>query len=249
MAKKTQFTIEGRELSYPTRFWEGSSLLGIFLVPLDAANKIIAASGFKAARLLPGKAGLIITGVHYTDSACEQYEELAFAFFVEEHPATGSRSSLYNLRLLAKGKLPSYTWYLPVTSTLAQQCGIQMWGYPKTIEDLRFSQADQTAEIALHRDGEKILSYSVKAKGKSETKESPAPVYSVYEGQPQVGYLMQKFSQAGYRPGGGKLVISDHPLMQPLRELGLPKKPLLSGWMGQLDFTMSAPALLENPSE
>jgi hypothetical protein len=36
-------------------------------------------------------------------------------------------------------------------------------------------------------------------------------------------------------------VLSDHALVEPLRRLGLPKKPLMSGHMGKLRFSMSAP--------
>jgi hypothetical protein len=46
------------------------------------------------------------------------------------------------------------------------------------------------------------------------------------------------------RLGDGRLSLGDHPVADELRSLGLPKRPLLSAWMGRLAFEMSAPEKL-----
>jgi hypothetical protein len=76
------FQLEGRELSYPTRFYDGSSAMGIFSVPAKIADDIIADSGFTTARIAPGRTALSLICVHYTDTECGAYEEIAMAFFV-----------------------------------------------------------------------------------------------------------------------------------------------------------------------
>ena len=47
------FELEGRELSYPTRFYDGSSAMGIFSVSAKIADNVIADSGFTTARIAP----------------------------------------------------------------------------------------------------------------------------------------------------------------------------------------------------
>jgi hypothetical protein len=69
------------------------------------------------------------------------------------------------------------------------------------------------------------------------------PVYSIFEDKPHVGYLTQQLSKVAYGRDA-QLVLSNHAMVEPLKRLGLPKKPLVSGHMGKLRFSMSAPEAL-----
>jgi hypothetical protein len=131
-----------------------------------------------------------------------------------------------------------------VTSTLARDAGIRMWGFPKTLEDIRFELSGGRASWALHEDGREVLRYSVRAQGSRHQPPSPTPVYSLFEGAPHVSHLTQEFRNLGVRLGDGRLSLGDHPVADELRSLGLPKRPLLSAWMGRLAFEMSAPEKL-----
>jgi hypothetical protein len=235
-----RFDIEGNNLGYPTLFHDGSTSVGMFVVSSNVANELIADSGFTAAEIVPGKALMSLAGVHYTDTECGIYEEIGCAFFVNKVSGKPLIPYLGTWMNILRGKQPSFTWYLPVTEKSALECGIQMWGYPKTIEDIRHSKVDGRTVTTLHRDGEEVLRYSVSNLGSKTLKPIDAPVYSIFEGKPHVGHLTQYFSEAGYGRDG-ELLISDHPLVEPLRRLGLPRKPLMSGHMGKLRFSMSAP--------
>ena len=212
----------------------------MFIVPSKVANQLIADSGFTVAEVAPGKAVLSFAGVHYTDTECGTYEEIGCAFFVNKvsgKPLVPYLGTWFNI---LRGNQPSFTWYLPVTEKSALECGKQMWGYPKTIEDIRHSKSADRTVTTLHRDGREVLRYSVSNAGTKTLKPLNSPVYSIYEGKPHLGYLSQQFSDAGYGRDG-KLVLSEHELVEPLRRLGLPKKPVMSGHMGKLCFSMSAP--------
>ncbi|MFT4615198.1 MAG: hypothetical protein ACI9NT_002350 [Bacteroidia bacterium] len=238
-----RYNICGSELGYPTVFHDGSTSVGMFLVSSKVANALIADSGFTVAEVAPGKAILSFAGVHYTDTQCGSYEEIGCAFFVNKFSAKPAIPYLGNWLNILRGHQPSFTWYLPVTEESALECGMQMWGYPKTIEDIRHRKEGGRTVTTLLRDGEEVLRYSVGNLGKKSLKPIEAPVYSIFEGAPHIGYLTQNFSEASYGRDG-ELVLSDHALVEPLRRLGLPKKPLLSGHMGKQRFSMSAPALL-----
>jgi hypothetical protein len=237
---KRRFDIGGTDLGYPTLFHDGSTSIGMYVVSSEVANGLIADSGFTVAEIAPGKAVLSFACVHYTDTQCGTYEEIGCAFFVNQFSGKPVVPYLSTWMNILRGKQPSFTWYLPVTEQSALQCGVQMWGYPKTIEDIRHSQSDGRTVTTLHKDGVEVLRYRVRNQGSRKLKPIDAPVYSIFEGKPHVGYLTQHFSDAVYGRDA-ELSLSDHKLVEPLRRLGLPKKPLLSGHMGKLRFSMSAP--------
>ncbi len=235
-----RFDIEGTDLGYPTLFRDGSTSIGMYVVPSKVADELIAESGFTVAEIAPGKAVMNFAGVHYTDTQCGTYEEIGCAFFVNEFSDRPLIPYLSTWLNILRGNQPSFTWYLPVTETSALECGIQMWGYPKTLEDIRHRKADGRTLTTLHKDGETVLSFCVGNQGSKTLKPITTPVYSIFEGKPHVGFLTQHFSEALYARDG-ELVLSNHASVEPLRRLGLPKKPLLSGHMGKLRFSMSAP--------
>jgi len=239
-----RYSIEGRDLGYPTLFHDGSTSVGMFVVSSRVANALIADSGFTAAEIAPGKAIMSFAGVHYTDTQCGTYEEIGCAFFVNPFSGKPAIPYLGTWMNILRGNQPSFTWYLPVTEQSALECGVQMWGYPKTIEDIRHSQTGGRTVTTLHKEGAEVLRYSVGNQGGKAPKPIESPVYSIFEGQPHLGYLTQSFANAAYGRDG-ELHLSDHPLVEPLRRLGLPKKPLLSGHMNQLQFSMSAPTPLK----
>ncbi len=239
-----RFEIEGQNLGYPTSFREGSSSMGLFVVPASVANDLIFDGGFQVAKIAPGRAILVLSCVHYTDSDCGAYNEIALSFFVKKH---GRRAALPYISTwidIISGNIASYTWRLPVTSNLARDAGIYMWGFPKTTEDIDYENVNGQAVFTWSAGGKTILSYCVRAKGKRKPATISPPVYSIYEGQPHVSYLTQDYSDVGYQAGGGILQLGDNATAEDLRSLGLPKKPMIATWNGHLSFEMSAPEML-----
>ncbi|MFT6275146.1 MAG: hypothetical protein ACJAZ0_001240 [Halioglobus sp.] len=235
-----RFNIEGRDIGYPTLFHDGSTSVGLYAVSSQVANELIVDSGFTAAEIAPGRAVMSLACVHYSNTECGSYEEIACAFFVNNFAGPALIPYASTLINILRARQPSFTWYLPVTETSALECGIQMWGFPKTIEDIRHSKHEGRTVTSLHSGGGEVLRYSVSNTGSKTLKPAEAPVYSIFEGEPHVGHLTQCFSEACYGRDG-ELQLSDHALVEPLRRLGLPKKPLMSGHMGKLSFSMSAP--------
>jgi hypothetical protein len=241
--KDRVFQLEGHELSYPTRFYDGSSAMGIFSVSAKVADDIIADSGFTTARIAPGRTALSLICVHYTDTQCGAYEEIAMAFFVKRHgrlarPAIPYLSTWMDI---LRGNIASYTWCLPVSSTLSRDCGIFMWGFPKTLERIDYEvQAGRTRTSWMIED-ELVLSYSVPATGTKDAKEISPPVYSVLEEKPHVSYLTQRYTKVGHHGRDGILKLGKHPAADTLRRLGLPRKPLVAAFNGHLEFEMSHP--------
>ena len=241
------FEIEGRNLRYPTRFRDGSSLVTMFVVPAGPANEQIASSGFTVATVAPGLAIATVVAVHYTDTDCGAYDELACAVMVQ--PFEGGRRVPYASTMadLVRGRIASYTWRLAVSTTLARDAGIRMWGYPKTVEDLRYRRQDGRASMAWHDGDAEVIRVTVPDTGTGTASAISPPVYSVLDGEPVVGNLTQSYTHVGHHRSGASIELGDHPVADELRRLGLPKRPILAVWNGHLSFRMSAPRPLRSP--
>lgn len=240
-----RFEIEGKSLGFPSLYPDGSSAVGLFMVPSRPAQELIREGGFEVAELLPGRAALSIACVTYRDSDCGVYNEIALSFFVK--PKHGRPSPIPYLGTwldIARNDSATFVWKLPVTTRLANDAGVLMWGFPKTIEEIDFEQADGRARFDLRMDGRQVLSYSVAASGNRQQPRSASAVYTIYEGAPHVTLLENECRDVGVRAGGGRLELGDHPIADELRGLGLPRRPVLSTWMGRTNFRVGAPQKL-----
>ena len=261
MTSTQRFTIEGRDLGYPTSFRDGSSMNAIFLVPITGARELLADSGFAPAQLLPRRAVLSLNCVHYVDTDCGSYEEVALAVLVDDPSADVKASGLgpgipgiRTWQRLAKGTIGGHSWRLGVSTTLARDCGISMWGYPKVVGDLTFGRAGERAEMTWVQDGDLVLRFRGPATGSRTPPEMSSPVYAIHQGVPQVGRLTQRYRGTGHHLRGGVIELGPHRFADELRRLGLPKRPLVSIWNEHLEFEMSAPrplscAAQRRPSE
>lgn len=248
---QSRFSIEGHDLTYPTSFRDGSSMMALFAVPLSAATEMIADSGFVPAHLLPGRAVLSMNCVHYTDTDCGTYEEVALAIFVadpsrdDSSKAPSKFPSLMAWRDLVGGTIGAHSWRLGVSTTLSRDCGVEMWGYPKVLGELVWERQSGRARMRWMQDGELVMTFAMADGGKRNPKSISPPVYSTLRGEPVVGHLTQTSRGVGYRLRGAELELGTHAFAGELRRLGLPKRPLLSVWSEQLRFEMSAPAPLQ----
>ena len=181
MTSPRRFTIEGRDLGYPTSFRDGASMMAAFAVPIPAATRLISESGFTPAQVLPGRGVLSMNCVHYVDTDCGTYDEVALAILVEDPAAPAGRAGfasrfprLHTWRSLIDATIGAHSWRLGVSTTLSRECGIRMWGFPKVVGDVSFTRHDNTAEMSWVQDGELVLRYRGPATG-SRTPEEISP--------------------------------------------------------------------------
>lgn len=240
-----RFEIEGKSLGFPSLYPDGSSAVGLFMVPSRPAQELIREGGFEVAELLPGRAALSLACIRYRDSDCGVYNEIALSFFVKPKHGRPSRIPYLGAWLdIARNDSATFVWKLPVTTRLANDAGVLMWGFPKTVEEIDFEQAEGRACFTLRMNGRKVLSYSVAASGSRKQPRTASAVYSIYEGASHVTLLESECHDVGVRAGGGRLELGDHPIADELRGLGLPRRPIVSTWMGRTSFRVGAPQKL-----
>jgi hypothetical protein len=244
-ASARKFEIEGKVLGFPSLFPDGSSAVGLFTVPARAAQALIRDSGFEVAELWPGRACFSLACCSYRESDCGPYNEISMAFFVK--PMHGRSSGIPYLGTwldIARNDSATHIWKLPVTTRLAHDAGLQMWGLPKTIEEIDFEKADGRASFQLRMDGREVLRFSVPATGTRDQPPGASAVYSSYEGAPHVTILENEYHDFGMNLSGGRLSLGDHPIADQLRGLGLPRRPLFTTWMGRFALKVGPPRKL-----
>jgi hypothetical protein len=239
----TWFDIEGHRLGYPTSFRDGSSMMALFLASATRTQRLVTAdSPFTVAQVAPGRTVVGLNCVHYTDTDCGRYDEVALSVFVEPMDGPPGRfSRLAALQGIARAEVASYTWLLGVSTSLARDCGIRMWGFPKQLAELHFSADAGRARMAWRDEGSTVLELAVPTSGSRHSGPMAPPVYSMMDGRPQVGRLHQRYTGVGYHRREVQFVLGDHPIANQLRELKLSRRPLIAVSNAHLEFEMSAP--------
>ena len=213
------YVIQGQTVEIPAVVRDASSGTAMYLVDADAAQKLVP-DAFQVAEAAPGKTQATIVIVDYRDNDLGDYDEVGIVFFVR--PAGQPEA-----------ELGSYIYALPVNQSFTCDAGCQIWGFPKSVEEIDFSYADASASCRLTMDGQHVLTLTVPRGGDGETPDEAAVGYTLIEGIPH----RNEFSRGGTGeqtiPGGEGVVLElgDHRLAGELRSLGLETAtPILSAW-------------------
>ncbi len=240
------YTIQGREVGFPVVVRDASSGAATYLVSSKAARALLPGPEFEVVELLPGRALCVLAIIDYKDNDLGDYNEVAMNFFVRKKGASRGVPWIGAWLAMAKGGLPSYSWKMPVDQSFTRDAGAMIWGFPKTVERIDFDYSKEGRFRGyLEMDGEKVFEIEMPRGGDKERPESPMTGYTYIEGVPHSVSSTQVSSGMG--AGGGKdveLTLGNHPIADELRSLGLPKKPLMTTWIGKMVMRFGPPEKL-----
>ena len=219
MSDSPTYEIQGKTVEIPAVVRDASSGTAMYMVDSAAAQALIP-DAFEVAEAAPGQTQLTLVIVDYRDNDLGDYDEVGIVFFVR--PA---------------GKpdveLGSYIYKLPVNQSFTCEAGYKIWGFPKTVEEIDFSYADDSATCKLEMAGKHVLTLTVPRGGDGSTPDAAAVGYTLIEGVPHQNEFVRGGQGEQTLPGGAgvSLVLGDHPLADELRSLGLESAtPILSAW-------------------
>jgi hypothetical protein len=239
------YEIQGHAVTFPVEVRDASGAIAGFLVPSHAASRLVG-DDFEIVDFLPGRTLLMIACIDYKDNDLGDYNEVAINFFVRQKGESRGLPWISAWLGMGRGTLPSYSWKMPVDQSFTRDAGASIWGFPKTVERIDFDYSvDGRFRCALEMDGEKVLEIEMPRGGTKERGASQMTGYSYIEGIPHVTFSTQTSSQMG--AGGGKGVevsLGGHPVAEELRALGLPKKPLMTTWVGKMVMSFGPPERL-----
>ncbi|HEY2735779.1 MAG TPA: acetoacetate decarboxylase family protein, partial [Polyangiales bacterium] len=241
----------GRDLTLPMEIADCSLVLNAFSVDANVAQALLVGTGLTIARVLPGKAVLLLMGVAYRDNPLGDYNEAAI--LLSAYPPGEAKSSWISgaLSSLAMG-VPYYVYRMPVDQEFTTHAGRFLWGYPKYLADIDVKFEAERAHTRLTQDGQFVLSFEATAvnDGSSGTRLRDQTGMNITWRNGQLRRIPATLGGRGiaWRLGGVAPELGDHPLALQLRALGLPKRPLLSASSTSMQMRFGVPELLTAPA-
>lgn len=234
-AAPTQQTwvIQGQNVSMPVVVRDAGSGNAMFMVPADAAQKLIPGDAFRVLEAAPGQTQCLLGMIDYRDNDLGDYDEAAIIFFV--YPATGTPE-----------QAGTYIYKLPVTQDFTREAGFEIWGFPKTVEEIEMSYSDDRARCTLRMDGQLVFSLSIPRGAGPPAEETANLGYTYIRGEAHRSPTTIGGTGTLISPGpeGVELTLGTHPIADELRSLGLPAPALMSTWTEHMCGTFEAPERL-----
>jgi hypothetical protein len=90
-------------------------------------------------------------------------------------------------------------------------------------------------------DGRHVLTFSAARGGTRVLADMPMVTYSYIDGRLHTTRFTAGSTEVGIHLGGAELALGDHAVSSELRSLGLPKRPLMTVWMGHQHGCFESP--------
>jgi hypothetical protein len=222
----TTYEIAGQTVTMPVQVRDASAATVIFEVDAAAAAALCPPA-FEVLESAPGRAQVALGLIDYRDNDLGAYHEVGIILFVR--PATG-------------GPDGSFITRLPVDQEFTCEAGNQIWGFPKTVEQIDVVDGDGSTTWTLSMDGELVLRLTVPAGGSDVMDPMELVSYTLIDGVPHATAFTQGGAESSLGFGEGVLLeLGAHPVSKELESLGLPAPAVLSTWTGKMRATFETP--------
>ena len=159
---------------------------------------------------------------------------MSLAFFVRERRAAAGIPYVGAAADLFRNRLATWIWKLPVNQSFTCEAGRGIWGFPKTVEEIEFTDAGGRRSCRLAMDGRHVLTCSAPLGGSRALPDAEMTTYSYIDGVLHRTTFASGASEVGIHLGSAELALGDHPIADELRALGLPRRAMMSVWMGAM---------------
>ncbi len=228
--------ITGGSVEVPILYKDVFAIGASFIAPVLPLKNLLPTSKLVPLQVLPGKGLLTFMAFDYRDTSIGPYKEFAIAIPARYEP--GFNIPLFPvLRMGASLSFEAYVWQLPLTSELGLNAGKDLWGFPKFLAEIEFSEAEKSVMCSLSEEGEHILTLEVRL---SNAKLKSYFDLNTYTEKDDKLLLTRSRGLSGeigksYMPGTASLSLGEHPLSRQIREVA-PGKSIMTLYIpkGQL---------------
>lgn len=169
---------------------------------------------------LPGGRGIVLLlVVHYRDSPLGDYDEVVVGLAARPH---------------GSARVGAWIEHMAVSQPFTRAAGEQIWGYPKTLDDLTFDHEGPTASCTWSRDGREVLRVAQPTAGRLPAPPLPVTTWTRMDGRTMATSLRARARGVGVGLRGAAVELGDHPLAGDLRALGLDRRPLATAWLSHV---------------
>jgi Acetoacetate decarboxylase (ADC) len=241
-----RYVFQGREVTLPVIVRDAASGAATYLVSAAAARRLLPSPALEVVELLPGRALMSLACVDYRDNDLGDYNEVSIALFVRERGAAKGLPYVGAALDFLRNRLGTYIHHLPVNQSFTCEAGRGIWGFPKTVEEITFTDAGNRRDCRLVMDGRHVLTFGLARGGRVTLPDVPMTAYSAAGGVLYRTPFVSGARGVGFHLGGATLELGDHPVADELRSLGLPKRALMSVWMEHTHARFEGPQVMES---
>jgi hypothetical protein len=214
----------GERVELPIRYLDFSAMIGGFTARADKLQGLLPSKRLKPALFTPGKGVIAFSAFEYRELVdIPKYNEFAISIPVLYEPSV----NIPGLPLLAPQWFKTYGLYvhhLPVTTVLARDGGIEIWGFPKFLAEITFEEMGESLRCRVRAEGKDIITLEGE-KLATKPQSTEWPTYSV-KGDELLKTRTQVQGEMGVSAlrGGVTYTLGDHPIADELRSLDISDK-------------------------
>lgn len=239
--EKTEVRITGGTVELPILYREATCITGVFTVPAAAVKELLPSPDLVPLLIWPGRALLGFSAFSYRDTSIGPYNEFAIGIPVRYKPSRNDWP-MPALRMAATLSFDIFIWKLPVTSEVALNAGIDIWGYPKFLADIDFEDKADAVSCRVAAEGKHILTFSVRKMDAKMKTYLDLNSYTVKDGN--ILWTPVRGISTGlgrsFKPGTVHLELGDHPLAAQIGDLGISKRSATSLYIPNLQTILPA---------
>jgi len=239
-ARATPYIIQGQPVNMPVVVRDATSMSAMFVVRAAAVRRLIPSTQLHIPELFPGRTLCVLAAIEYRDNDLGQYNEVSVAFFVT-HGGARPIPFFGMLSAFRQRTIGAYIHRLPVTTSFSRDAGRDIWGFPKTVDTIECRDDGARRACTWSTDGTHVLTLSMPRGGRRQMTEMPQDAYAWRDGVLWKTPSVMGGESVGIHLGGAGLTLGAHPIANELRGLGLPKRALMSTWVGHMHARFDAP--------
>jgi hypothetical protein len=215
--------VQGRAVRLPVVVREAEAISVMYPVRSAALRTLLPTPMLHPAEFFPGWAICVLATIEYKDNDLGTYNEVGVNFLVTHGPSPVL--PLVGLVSASRhGTLGAYVHRLPVTTSFSRDAGRDIWGFPKTVADITFTDDGNRRRCRLVEDGRHVLTLEAERGGTRTLAEIPQDAFAWRDGTLFKTPSRMAAEGMGFRLGGATLTLGDHPMADELRGLGLPRR-------------------------
>ena len=218
----------GTPRTLPGFYYDNLSLAAIFTASTTKVRNLIPHPDLIPIELTPGRCLAAFAAFEYRRTDFEPYNEVNISFLVSYRRRPFPL--ITPVKVLLSRVIPSYVWQLPVTTEIARAGGVDLFGFPKFIADIRFLKNTEHIACSLSVSGSDILRMTGRVLPTGRGKPMRYLSYAVDKDMLVSGNFLVnplEFAESRRRDDLGLELGTEHPICQALRGIELAKHPLL----------------------
>ena len=221
-------SLEGR---LPCFYYDNTAMTAIYTASTEKVRRHFPLPEMHPVEVWKDRALVAFTAFEYRSSDIDPYNEFSISF-----PITFRRKTvpfLTVLSMMARRYFTAYVWQLPVTTERARRGGVDMYGYPKFLADIVFSDEGGMLSCELSEGGTNILRLSGKKLKTSREKVNRFKTYSIMDGIPLAANIYMNPLEFGMSMSkkAARLTLGDHEISRRLLDMDLSPRPIFFQYM------------------